>query len=24
MKGYEEVGRMLAGMMAKPERFAPK
>jgi len=24
VKGYEEVGRMLAGMMAKPERFAPK
>ncbi len=21
---YEEVGRMLAGMMAKPERFAPR
>jgi four helix bundle protein len=23
-KGYEEVGKMLAGMMAKPERFALK
>ncbi len=23
-KGYEEVGKMLAGMMAKPGRFAPK
>ena len=22
--GYEEVGKMLSGMMANPERFAPK
>ena len=23
-RDYEEVGRMLAGMIAKPERFAPR
>jgi four helix bundle protein len=22
--GYEEVGKMLSGMMANPERFAPR
>jgi four helix bundle protein len=22
--GYEEIGKMLSGMMAKPERFAPQ